>query len=287
VSRSAWPWHPTTIRRFIKSFPTSACTGLVETDAGPGYLKALGNREGPHILACEWVGTQLARWLGLSTFDFALINVTPEDEIPFAKGGQASEGRAFITRAETGGSWSGHARQLRLLANPQDITRLVVFDTWTLNCDRHSYPPKGDISRTRVNRDNVFLSEEAPPGQFVLKAIDHTHCFTCGAELTQRLRAIDRIKDERVFGRFFEFRPYLDRTQARQAARHLRRIDRSTVGEMTQTIPTEWEVSSDVQEALVDLIVGRAVFVADTIERKLWLPRLPGLNEPEETEHPS
>ena len=45
----------------------------METDAGKGYLKALGGPEGPHTLACEWVATQLARWFGLSTFDFAIL----------------------------------------------------------------------------------------------------------------------------------------------------------------------------------------------------------------------
>ncbi len=287
MSGSARAWQPTTLRRVVKSLPSSARTVRVETDAGAGYLKALGNPEGPHILACEWVGTQLAEWLGLSTFDFALITVTPEDEVPFAKGGQASPGPAFITRAESGERWSGHVRQLRLLANPEDITRLVVFDTWTMNCDRYLSPPQGVVGWTRVNRDNVFLSEEAPAGQFVLKAIDHTHCFTCGAELTRRLRAIDRIRDGRVFGLFPEFRRFLDRRLVKLVARDLRRIDRDTLVEMTQTIPTEWEVTKEVQDALVDLILSRAVFVADTIEGRLWPPRFPGFEDPEETEHAS
>ena len=40
----------------------------------------------------------------------------------------------------------------------------------------------------RINRDNVFLSNEvAPRGKVVLKAIDHTHCFTRGNALSARL----------------------------------------------------------------------------------------------------
>ena len=35
------------------------------------------------------VGTQLAAWLGLPTFEFAIIQVLPENEIPFQKGDQA------------------------------------------------------------------------------------------------------------------------------------------------------------------------------------------------------
>jgi hypothetical protein len=75
VAISTQKWQPKVIRRFIKSFPTGAEVVIVETDQGRGYLKALGNRAGPHALACEWVGTSLAGLLGLSTLDFALIDV--------------------------------------------------------------------------------------------------------------------------------------------------------------------------------------------------------------------
>ncbi len=263
-------WQPSTIRRFIKAFPTSACTALVETDAGKGYLKALGGPEGPHTLACEWVATQLAGWFGLSTFDCAIIPVTEVDEIPFCNGKKAQIGPAFITRAESGEPWSGEQSQLDKLINPQDINRLIVFDTWTLNCDRHSWPADGKPGKPRVNRNNVFLSEEAPQGQLLLKAMDHTHCFTCGRELSRSLRNIDTIRDPRVFGLFPEFRTFLDRGQIRQAVTDLRRVDRTEVVRIMQEIPREWEVASEALDALADLAVGRAAYVAATIESRLW-----------------
>jgi hypothetical protein len=273
VSRQVGGWNPTTIKRFVKAFPTSACTVLVETDAGKGYLKGLGGPDGPHTLACEWVATQLAKWFGLSTFDFGIIAVTQADEIPFANGHHAHVGPAFITRAESGEPWSGDQKQLNRLINPQDISRLVVFDTWTLNCDRYSVPPDGTIGKRRINRNNVFLSEEAPEGQFLLKAIDHTHCFTCGRELSRNLRNIDKMKDPRLFGLFPEFRDYLDRAHVKQAVADLRKMDRTEVVRMTQGIPKEWEVTTEAREALADLVVGRAGYVADTIESALWPQR--------------
>ena len=147
MSKSAKPWNPTHVKRFIQAFPTSACAALVETDAGKGYLKALGNDEGPHILACEWIGTKLAKWFGLSTFDAAIIQITEFDEIPFHNGNKAQIGPAFIARAEFGETWSGDAKQLDRIFNPEDISRLVVFDTWTLNCDRHSWQVTGLVRR--------------------------------------------------------------------------------------------------------------------------------------------
>jgi HipA-like kinase len=268
-------WQPQTVRRFIKGFPSSAKTALVETDAGLGYLKAMGGPEGPHTLASEVVATQLASWLELSTFDWAIVTVDEIDEIPFLdkdgnKTGQATPGPAFITRAEPGASWGGGQRELKMLANPDDISRLVVFDTWLLNCDRYSRPKDDPTKSPRINRDNVFLSEEAPAGQFLLKAMDHTHCFTCGREWTKKLAHDDTMKHGRVFGLFPEFRKFLNRDAIVQAATDLRGITRESVTEMTQSIPKEWEVPRAARDALVDLVVGRATFVADTIESRLW-----------------
>jgi hypothetical protein len=259
----------------------------VETDAGKGYIKPMGGPEGPHTLACEWVATHLAKRFGLSTFDFAIITVTDTDEIPFHNGGKAQVGPAFITRAESGESWSGEEKQLEKLINPQDISRLVVFDTWTLHCDRHSLPPEGKIGKPRINRNNVFLSEEAPQGHFLLKAMDHTHCFTCGHELSQQLRNIDKIKDSRVFGLFPEFRKYLDRTQVRQAVSDLPRVDRAEVVRIMQDIPKEWEVGVEALEALADLVVQRAAYVADTLEDQLWPQKDLDFDNLRETEQPS
>src|SRR5438132_6499286 len=150
------PWQPTTFLRFEEGLDTSMGTARIVTDAGPAYIKALGNRQGPHALACEWVGTQLAAWFGLPTFDFALMPIDASvDEILFLRGGRATSGTAFVTRATLGHTWGGTTEELDKLANPKAVSRLVVFDTWTRNCDRH--PP--DLTQRRPNYDNVFLAD--------------------------------------------------------------------------------------------------------------------------------
>ena len=258
-------WSPTTIRRFVRSVRSSADVVEVVTDQGPAYLKAMGNHTGPHILACELVGTQLASWFGLSTFDFTLIEVTEEIELPLDSGGTAQPGPAFITRREEGTTWGGRAWQLRRLANPQDIPRLIAFDTWTLNADRH--PPPG--VDWKPNQGNVFLSQEgAPRGRLVLKAMDHTHCFTGVSGLTSHVSSIDRVRDERLYGRFPEFVEYVGTDSLRQAAADMAGITRAEVEQMVERVPREWEVESDAREALVRLVCERASFLSD------WLPRL-------------
>jgi hypothetical protein len=226
----------------------------------------MGNREGPHALACEWVGTQLAVWFGLRTFDLAIMNVTADDEIPLGHGRSAEPGPAIASRREKGAPWSGDPSDLKRIDNPADIAGLVVFDTWVLNPDRH--PP--DANARRPNYDNVFLSEEgAEAGRFILKVIDHTHCFGFTGEITRRMAGVDRVRDTRIYGLFPGFVPFINREGVRTWAERLRRVDVALVERVVRTIPPEWEVSTLARRALVELVCGRATFVADTIMNAL------------------
>jgi hypothetical protein len=265
-------WQPQTILRFIQAFSTSAATVRVATDQGDGYLKALGNTTGPHVLACEWVATNLARTFGLPTLDFSLISITEEDEIPLHNGNLAQFGRAFITRAEENIMWGGSAEELRNLVNPQDLSRLVIFDTWTLNCDRH-HP---DENRRRPHYDNVFLStENVSANHVLLKTIDHTHCFTCGRDLTSRTADIDFIQDESIYGLFPAFASYLQPEDVSRALRDLGSVNRPSVEAIVQAIPNEWQVDQPSRQALIELIVRRAGFMTDNAEgimNQIFLP---------------
>ncbi len=260
----ATKWQPQTVLRLIRTFPTSAATLLVETDAGNGYLKALGNTTSPHLLACEWVGTHLARLFGLPTLDAALVQISVDDELPFHddyKGLSAQPGTAFITREERGGVWGGAPDELAVITNPQDITRLVVFDTWTLNCDRH-HP---DAKARQPHYDNVFLCAAEEANKLTLKAIDHTHCFTCGRDLTARLNAIDNIQDRRIYGLFPGFRPYFNIGDLLQTLDDLRSIKQAAVEPIIRALPRDWEVTEAARTALTDFIMRRARFVADNL----------------------
>lgn len=145
---------------------------------------------------------------------------------------------------------------------------MVVFDTWTLNCDRHHPEP----AVRRPHYDNVFLSEErASSGRFWLVAMDHTHCFTCGHDLNEQIAGIQHIKDDRVYGLFPGFRDAVraHRPEVRSALQYLGTFDRNTCQRIADSIPAQWEVSPEARQALCDLICQRAAYVADNIEQ--WL----------------
>jgi hypothetical protein len=166
----------------------------------------------------------LAAWFGLPTFQFAILHVDAQtDEIPFVRGGRAATGPAFVTQAAAGHTWGGSAEELRDLVNPGDVGRLVVFDTWVSNCDRH--PP--DLTVRRPNYDNVFLEDvsEDSVGKSRLIAMDHSHCFTCGRDLDTRVAHIAHVKDERLYGLFPAFVTYVREEDVTTAVGRLARLD--------------------------------------------------------------
>ena len=256
-------WQPKRFRKFERNFRTSTGVALIETDAGQCYIKALGNPEGPHALAAEWVGTRLASAFGLPTFDIALLTLEKSDEIPFPKGGFALPGPAFCARQESGYPWGGSKTELEQITNPHDITRLVVFDTWTLNIDRHSPDP----TTRRPNRDNVFLStEREPAGSPTLLAMDHTHCFTSGGELNNRLLRIDRIQADGLYGLFPEFVPFLSKEIMVSCTHKMVELSDTVVGEIVATLPREWDVDAAVKGALTQFLHDRARYLSGSLE---------------------
>lgn len=262
---ASWPWSPTRILREVRSLPTRSGATVVETDLGEGYLKALGNDSGPHSLACELIGTMLAQWLNLSTLDYGIIEVTAEFQPNIGNGRLAETGPAFITRSEVGDPWSGLAKDLNTLTNPEDVARLVVFDTWTQNCDRHQ-PREGRSARE--NLGNVFLSRDsAGAGQFTLKAIDQGCCFTCDNELS--IRNLSTTTDDQIYGYFPGFRSHARRETALRTVDQLESITREEIAGFISRVPPEWDVSPTVRERWREWINDRARAVRRIIEQNM------------------
>ncbi|HVX87001.1 MAG TPA: HipA family kinase [Phycisphaerae bacterium] len=229
----------------------------IVTDAGRAYIKAIGNPEGEHALACEWVGTNLAQWFGLPTLDFAIMRVEAADEIWLdrKRTRKARPGPAFVTRAVKGDQWSGNPQHLDLLDNPDDLSRLVVFDTWLRNLDR--CPP------SKEPRNIFFSAEGASAGHFRLLAMDHTHCFTNGRALTPAIANILNWQDETIFGLFEAFIPKINKRVVESAANKLANVINYDVAALMASIPQEWSVDAPTRAALAEFICSRAAFLSD------------------------
>jgi hypothetical protein len=238
---------------------------VIETDAGRAFLKAINNQQGVHVLACDWIGTKLAHRFGLKTFDIAILELTEDDEIPLDDKTNAAPGPAFVTRGEDGHPMGGTA-SLQQIDNPEDIIKLIVFDTWVRNCDRYA-PGMGKEGKPRMNPDNLFLSSDgAPEGKLILKAIDHGHILTCGRSLTPKLANIETIKEVRLYGCFPFFRNVVTVEQIRQCATELNEKRLELCRELLNDLPGAWEVSMETKEAIYRFLLERAAFLADNIE---------------------
>jgi hypothetical protein len=111
----------------------------------------------------------------------------------------------------------------------------------------------------------VFLADTDRVGRPRLFAIDHTHCFDCGRDLTRKLANIDLVQDNRTYGLFPAFIPLLSSGDAVWCEAMLRSLRVETVRAIVESVPREWDVSSDARSAWIEQIVKRAVFIADKI----------------------
>ncbi len=263
-------WKPTVIQRIVRIIESSTCPAQVRTDAGGAYVKVPDNPSGPHALVCELVGTRLAAWLGLATFDLALIDYPGVPRIEFADGRRARPGTALAAREVVGTPWGEDRKGLELVANPTSIAGLVLFDTWTLNRDRY-FP---QLPRSRRNLNNVFLSEdEAPARRYHLLAMDHTECFRENSgDLSRKVGRLERVRERRVHGLFREFVPYVTEDAVAPFIERLRLLRATDVAEIVDAVPRDWELTADIAAALRDLIVDRARFVSDNLLDMLAAP---------------
>lgn len=258
-------WNPTQFLRFEKNYETSTGVARIVTDQGKAYIKALGNKEGSHVLACEWIGTRLAHLIDIPTPDCAIMQVEADDEIPLGHGRQALPGPAFVSRALEGFSWSGSEKHLTTIENPETITDIVAFDTWIRNFDR--CPPE-NLNRT-PNYDNVFLAKSHSDTDAIkIVALDHTHCFTETGELKSDIQNIDKVKDKYTYGLFPEFSKFRDLERFKKTTQKISTLENEEIHSVIDSVPPEWEVNDEIRAALLNYLTQRAEFLLETLPKR-------------------
>jgi hypothetical protein len=100
--------------------------------------------------------------------------------------------------------------------------------------------------------------------------MDHTHCFDNGV-LHAKLNNIDPVKDDKVYGLFPEFHPFMSLITLRGALSHLASVTSDVVVPIIAEVPMEWQVDNATRGALQEMILSRAQFLseylADAISR--------------------
>ncbi len=265
-------WSPTRFLLHEDTLGTSMQTAIVQTNAGRAHIKVMGNPQGEHTLACEYICTQLAEWFGVPILDYAILPITEADVFPLKDGRTAKPGPAFATRTIKAQPWSGSMKELKRLVNPEAITRLVVFDTWVRNDDR--YPPVDTDGRRQSEwepkRENLLLTpEDAPPKKLRLVAIDFGRGLTGGRDLPGDLTHIRAQQDEWVYGLFPEFCRFVSPGRVDAAVARLREVTHEVVQAIMNAVPKEWQVDRKAVSAVCGYTCSRAGFLADTIKARL------------------
>lgn len=266
-------WQPTRLRHVARVIGSSMDAVEVVTDAGSGYLKALGNRQGEHALACELIGSSLAEWIGLPTLDFTLFQVAADqvlyldadEQVPISQRRRAKPGPAFLSRGLHAATWDSLPPDLEKLENPDAIAGLVLLDTWIGNPDRHPRrPPDATFSTwQRQNPDNVLL-EILPKDRRRLIAMDFTVCLYCrGGGLRSSYE--DRlVRDDGVYGLFPAFERYMREHAIRPFVERLRTpsLPQDLVA-LLGRIPSEWQVDARTRSAVATFLSARAAYLVD------------------------
>ncbi len=222
-------------------------------------MKAMGNPEGPSALACEYVGTSAASWLGLRVFEHAVVHFPDH----LARGVKdAVGGPAFATKFTPGIVWDGSSEVLQLLENSEDLAGLVVLDTWTRNRDRY-LNHRGEVRR---NLRNVYLTDGERAGKYAVYAIDHTHCVR--NETVLHSGDLRMARDPTLFGLFPEFAPFITPSRVDEFSTRLRTFSLDVARSILMKVPPPW-LRSEHREEFAAFLAERAMFVAANV--KTWI----------------
>ncbi|MBX2829791.1 MAG: hypothetical protein KTR23_01225 [Rhodospirillales bacterium] len=265
VLRCGSKWRPNNVTRCVERYPTSTNVSFVDTDQGLGFLKG-PSPAGDQALACELLGTELAGWIGLPTFDFSTITINrdlyPDSiqndlESPFLTG--------YITKNEKELMiWDGHSEILELTKNRECISGLVVFDTWIMNFDRCGPDP----NIHEIKRDNYAF---VPVGRrkYNILAIDHTHILTEGDLWLDIFDPEFAITDD-IYGLPEAFKPYVNHRSAKPFLEKLRNIDVDEISEIVRSIPANWGNTGARTEKLIECLCNRAQHVVENLPGKIF-----------------
>lgn len=252
-------WQPTEIERVTRVLDTSTKPFLAMTDEGAAIVKYIGNPAGADALICELIGSELANMVGLTTPDFAILEI-PSLALPNSPLVQVAPGPAFFSRWVEATSLSPDSTLLKKLRHPNAVAKLVVLDTWLRNKDR--FAASGSGGYENVNYDNVLLRMDKRMVELVV--IDHTHALvetTLEDEIGPAW-----VEEQTVYGLFNQFKPLLTRKDVGSALALVEQIDLEAIRRVCEGVPREWGMTSSLAERLSSCLALRGEALGS------WLP---------------
>lgn len=259
---------PVDALRLIRKMRGGAQAHLLECADGHAYVvKFLNNPQHRRILANEWIASAFLRYLGLSTPETAVVNVTPDflDANPEVFLQTGKDRAAVLPGWHFGSRYPGEVARtvvydflpdalLNKVANIGELLGMLAFDKWMGNADSR----QAIFFRARV-------SELGPVGAperlgFVAQMVDNGYAFEgphwrFGESAIQGLYFRPLVY-ENVTG-LDSFEPWLGR---------IRNFPDAVVDQALKSLPRTWiEGDEDAFEKLLANLMRRRARVADLI----------------------
>jgi hypothetical protein len=270
VSGSMSPWQPTEITEQIESFGTSTYPIHIMTDAGEAVLKYIGNPKGPGVIANDWLGNVIAKMLGLTSLEQAIIEVTPQVARRLRPTGShhVLSGLAMVTKWIEMNPWDGTEQTLASTSGIGDLGTLVTFDTLIMNPDRHedclNPIPQEDLHQ---NMDNLGIGAPNASGGRDLVVFDHGEAFNRSRALMVLTQSV--IESPQIYGVFPAFRRYLRMSQIEAACQRLLGLDWNAIDAEIDGMPNAWCLGTFRKEDAKRLLKARAPWLAATLPTRI------------------
>ena len=222
-------------------------------DDGKRYVvKLQGNPQCTRVLANDYLACRMARMIGLSVPEPAVIQVDEktiqEQQIVFNLAGRAVPARSglqFGSEVVTGEVWDWPSgSMLGRVRNLREFAGVLAFDKWTGNADGRQ----------------VVFHKEMRERKYTASFIDFGYCFNAGEWdfHDAPLRGVYGLNDvyERI-GSWDDFEPWLSRIEV---------FSEQQLRSIADEIPCEWYGERDELQRLLDRLLERRSIVRQLIE---------------------
>lgn len=218
---------------------------------GKEYLvKFINNPQGNRMLMSEYVGTMLAKHIGLPTIPFEIVYLPKEfitenklDSHKFKHGNQF----ASLYIEDCSGLWFKPKKEQ--VKNREMLAGIVVFDFWLRNKDRDS--------------SNILL-EPSPKPNYYIHMIDHGNCYPSKRALLEMIDNPKKLQLSVVhkwcismLDNKEELTYYLDK---------IVNLNNDLVRDLIYSIPDDWEISDEEKKKFYTDIVGAKQVLPKVVE---------------------
>ncbi len=227
--------------RYLSLLEGKSSTHLIQFDDGKSYAVKFLRPSAGKMLANEWLGYCLARYLQLPVPASQIVHIPRDFCQSVPKLAADTYATYQFASCYLENCVNGIGADIRSIVNRDALAGIILFDYWLYNTDR--------------TRKNILLRPTGP-GVYRLWIIDHAELFGSLTWTTVQLAmlpaGIMRSATHRMLASFVEDeRDFYDQLAVIQA------IPRLMIEEILSFVPDDWQLSPEERSAIVSTLLTR------------------------------